>query len=135
MQLSRYKILTGPLAGQIVTAHQLERRATPTSELDNALGSGIWIPSLGVRVAADQDAYSVPSAYVDLVVPFDRFNQEIFIGDTLHAASKAAVIRVKVTGIGKSHWDSGHKRKLRVQDIDSGATLTINNPAHCIKIV
>ena len=133
---SKYQILTGPLAGTTVVAHQLFVRATPDGVVDMSLGEGIWIPALKVRVAAEKDQFGQPTAYHDIVAPFDRFNHEIVVGDTLHAISNKEVVRVTVLGFGKT-FNQGcgwFTRQLKVRDLDSGKRFTINNPSGTIKI-
>ena len=133
--LSRYRILTGPLAGQEHIAHGLNRRATPDGEVNSRLGDGIWIPALQVRVAADGQNHQA-TAYEDLIAPFDRFGNEIEVGDTLHASVAKQVRRVKVRALGKKyHQGCGWwTRKLRVEDIDSGKRTTLNTPSYTIKV-
>ena len=132
----KYTILTGPLAGQTVVAHQCWCHATPNDGvMDLSLGHGIWIPELQMRVAADSDRFAEPTAYVDLVVPYDRFDQEILVGDTLHAVSKTMVVRVKVLGFNKPVFSNSRMtRQLKVVDIDTQRKFAINDPSETIRI-
>lgn len=73
----------------------------------------------------------------DLVIPFDKYNQEIFVGDELYVASKNAVRRVTVTKIAPKATFSSYGiliRKLTVKDLDDGQTLVINESRDTVKI-
>ena len=131
---SRYEIHTGPYAGQVLEGHQLRYRATPDGDADTEAGNPDTIPVAVVHIAADGQNHQ-PTAYTDLVAPFDRDNNPIEVGDTLYAAVAKEVVRVEVTKIGnKHHMGYGWwTRKLRCRNLETGKTVTLNNPSSTIK--
>jgi hypothetical protein len=75
---------------------------------------------------------------IDMCTPFDRNNQQIFVGDQIYVAVKNEVRLVTVTKIAKQPYLSGYgiyNRKLTVFDKNNNQTITINNPFATIKIV
>ena len=135
----KYLILTGSLAGQTHTGHGCCYQAKPGSEYDPRFGEGIWIPSQQVRLRDDIDMKTgKPSAYTDLVAPYDKFNTEIFVGDILYAISKGKVVRVKVEKFGQTYRHRGSNwetRQLRTRDLDDGNKLVlVNDPYSTIKV-
>lgn len=104
---------------------------------------GIWIPTLNAKLADNvriqhsdiTDLGIVHDAYTDLVMPFDRENREIHVGDRLYIAVKNDVRRATVTKIAARPQyvsSTGYTRKLSVVD-ESGQKLTINSGRSTIK--
>jgi hypothetical protein len=57
-------------------------------------GEGVWIPALGMRFAKNE--------VEDLLVPFDKFDKEILIGDLVaYAMRDLTVSRMRVDKIAK----------------------------------
>jgi hypothetical protein len=150
---------TGQYAGHEFNAVHCSARATPDSEPDTSkYGDGIYITELGLRVPHEHLPYvssapgtiydlpygMTPSAkhcgdtlhYEDLVVAFDKYEHEIFVGDSIYASVNKEVRRLTVVKMGKvNHVGCGWmQRKMRCTDDDTGVTLTINIPKHTIKI-
>ena len=153
--MSKVRILmkTGQYAGHEFNAVHCNARATPDSEPDTSKYSdGIYITELGLRVPHEHLPYiqtgtivgPSPSAkhcgdtlhYEDLVVAFDKYEHEIFVGDSIYASVNKEVRRLTVVKMGKvNHVGCGWmQRKMRCTDDDTGVTLTINIPKHTIKI-
>lgn len=141
MLIQRYLIKTGKFAGQIFDGVGCNARATPESEPNTELyNDGIYIPALGLRFPEERDSEAKHCGqtlhYEDLVVAFDKYDIEIFVGDEIYAAVGKIVCRltvVKMTAL--NHVGYGWmQRKMRCVDVDSGKTVTINIPAHTIKI-
>ena len=152
----RYRIVTGPHAGRVVEGFQIGYTAYPDQvaieklshvqvmDLYQTNKEGFWIPGDNVKIDFENriDSRSITTVVnygnvEDLVITFDKYNQEIFVGDELYAASKNAVRRVKVTKIAdKPVWTSnGIQRKLTVKDVDDGQTLVINESRDTVKVV
>lgn len=119
----------------------------------HALGfwEGIWLdkvkqpiyrplPVQGVRqpkTEITEEGVNYDDVYMDLCVPFDRYGNEISVGDTLMIASTNEVRRVQVIAIAKKPFMAGYgivHRKLTVRDDLEDQTLTINNPRSTVKI-
>jgi hypothetical protein len=147
MSVTRYKILTGEHAGKIVEGYGCNARPfvpCPDSMIDvSKYGDGVWFPSLNLRLKQEYDYASGRTGcgkyvnYENLVVPFDKYGKEIFVGDKLYIASSKEVKLVEVVKFGSEyHVGCGWmQRKLTVKDLDTNKTLTINVPAHTIKVV
>lgn len=136
----RVKILTGSHAGEVVDAVGCNARPYPNcppEEVNWELwGDGIYVESLALRLKYDP----YHPQYENLHVPFDRYNQEIFVGDLLLIARAEEVETVKVLGLGKVyHAGCGwYQRKLKVvrcaPDADDLKPFQHNYPARSIKI-
>jgi hypothetical protein len=145
MKTQRYLLKTGEHAGKIVEGQGCNARPFPDStDVDWAkYGDGIWIPSLELRIRERRDgSYKAKHCgdyidYEDLVIAFDKFGAEIFVGDTLYVAnSNKEVIRLKIEKIGKEfHAGCGWmQRTLHGIDIDSGERTKTSYPSRAIKI-
>ena len=112
---------------------------------------GIWLnevasplyrplPVQGVRppkVEITEEGVNYDDTYMDLCVPFDRYNNEIKEGDMIMIASKNEVRRVKVVKIAKKPFIASYgivNRKLTVRDEVENQTLTINDPRATVKV-
>jgi len=141
----RIKILTGQFAGGVYEAVGCNGRPHPDIEYNSTtgpgLGDGIYIVALGLRIKKEHNPNAKHCGhslhYEDLVIPFDRFDNEIFVGDKIHAAVGDECRRLVVKKIGTEyHVGCGWmQRKLTCTDLDSGKTVTINKPARTIKII
>ncbi len=154
--LHRYKVITGKFAGQVVDGYQIgvqdyldqiktENMPHPqVMELYSRNKEGFWNIEAGEKIEFERRIDSTAVGAVvdygnvqDLVIPFDKYNKEIFVGDTLFIASKNAVRRAVVTKIApKATFASGGVliRKLTVKDLDDDQTLTINQSRDTIKV-
>ena len=152
----RYKIITGQFAGRVVDGFQIGVFAYPdqiqienldhtqVTALYQTNKEGFWYPEEQVKIEFEKriDSNSVGTVVdygnvQDLVIPFDKYNQEIFVGDELYVASKNAVRRVTVTKIAPKATFASYGiliRKLTVKDLDDGQTLVINESRDTIKI-
>jgi hypothetical protein len=114
---------------------------------EKGLTEGIWLNGPGCavyrplnrppRVIITDEGVEYDGAYIDLCVPFDRNNREIFVGDILHAAVKNEVRQVEVKRIAAKPYMAGYgimNRKLTVYDVAEDQTLTINDPRSTIKV-
>jgi hypothetical protein len=111
---------------------------------NKGLGEGIWIneakqpfyPSIRRKIEIDEEGVSYDDVYMDLCVPFDRFNKEIFVGDTIYISSKNEVIPCVVEKIAKKPFIARYgivNRKLTVRPVEGGAAKTINDPRSTVK--
>lgn len=142
MTIARYLIKTGQFAGQVVDGVGCNAREFPDSEPDSSkYRDAIFIPSLGLRLTAErEDSYEHCGHHVhyeNLVVAFDKYDNEIFVGDEIYAAVGKEVCRLKVVAMtGLNHVGCGWmQRKMRCKNEETGKTLTVNIPHYVIKIV
>lgn len=153
----RYKILSGPLAGEVSDGVQIGLQDYPEQFVKEGWCShdisslracgkkeGIWMNDPGVRVERNdyrsvtitEEGVAYGNDYMDLCVPFDRYGNEIKVGDTLMIASKNEVRRVEVVAIAKKPYMASYgimNRKLTVRDNVDEQTLTINDPRATVK--
>lgn len=151
--LHRYKVLSGPMKGLITDGVQIGFQDYPEqfviegwdSHTISGKKEGIWLTEPGVRVQRNdyrnttitEEGVSYGDDYMDLCVPFDRYNNEIKVGDTLMIASKNEVRRVEVIAIAKKPYMASYgimNRKLTVRDNVEEQTLTINDPRATVKV-
>ena len=153
----RYKVLSGPMKGLVADGNQFGFQDCPEQVVIEGWDShtivaktsgkkeGIWLKEQCVRVYRNdyhnttitEEGVSYGDDYMDLCVPFDRYNNEICVGDTLMIASKNEVRRVQVIKIAtKPFWGSYGivNRKLTVRDEAEDQTLTINDPRATVKV-
>jgi len=126
----RYKILLGPHVGETHDGFQIGARFTPDGEVSwNKTSDRVWIPTL--KMSFLDDGFQCE----DLVVPFDKFGQEICLWDYVYAVRSKGVIRCSVIEIGKKyHQGCGwHTRILKLSDVDTKTKFSTNNPHECIK--
>ena len=133
-----YRIKTGPHAGEIHLGVCLNGRKRPEEPYDKSVGEGIFIAGLSLwlpRVAGPVMSLTDFLHYEDLVVPFDRFGQEIKVGSHLYVAVAKEVRRMVVRRLGKAvHVGYGHvQRALHADDLDGGKSLCHKMP--CATIV
>ena len=155
--IHRYKVITGKFAGQTIEAYGIGYMAYPDQIKNENMNheavmnlykvnrEGVWYEAAAEKIEFERriDSTSVGTVVdygniQDLVITFDKYNNEIFVGDELYAAVKNAVRRVKVTKIApKATFASGGVliRKITVVDLDSGQTLTINQSRDTVKII
>lgn len=163
----RYKVLTGPMKGLVSDGVQIgvqdypeqfiveklsyeQIRAIQNDKYHRGLIEGIWlneaqepiycnIPKLGhpPKKEITEEGVNYDDVYMDLCVPFDRYGNEICVGDTLMIASKNEVRRVEVVAIAKKPFMASYgimNRKLTVRDNVEEQTLTINDPRATVKV-
>ena len=150
----RYKIITGQFAGRVVDGFVIGIQDYPdqfktenlTPDQVTALWQtnkeGFWYPEANVKIPFENRIQTVDQVVdygnvQDLVIPFDKYNQEIFVGDTLYVASKNAVRLATVTKIAPKATMASYGiliRKITVKDVDDGQTLVINQSRDTIKI-
>lgn len=146
--LHRYKVLTGYLAGQVFDGVDLGAQEYPTQcEVEGcAKGTeyGVWLNGPEVRVIRadyrdvkiEDEGVKYGPNYMDLCVPFDRFNKEIFVGDTIYFSSNSEVMPGIVEKITKKPFMGSYgimNRKLTVRPIEGGTAKTINDPRSTVK--
>jgi hypothetical protein len=147
--MHRYKVLSGPLKngifdGQDIGAQdyldQYKIEGVAKGEL-----SGVWLNEPEVKinrtdyrdVTITDEGVNYSNDYMDLCVPFDRFNKEIFVGDTIYISSKNEVIPCVVEKIAKQPFMASYgimNRKLTVRPIEGGSAKTINDPRSTVKV-
>ena len=155
--IHRYKVLSGPLAGEIFDGVQIGFQDYPDQFVVEGWDShtivaktsgkkeGVWLNEPGVRIQRNdyrnttitEEGVAYGTDYMDLCVPFDRYNNEIKVGDTLMIASKNEVRRVEVVAIAKKPYQASYgimNRKLTVRDNVEEQTLTINDPRATVKV-
>ena len=164
--MHRYKVLTGPMKGLVADGQQIGTQDYPEQfKIENmtheqimakqrdmyhqGMCDGIWlnevsspmyrpISKLGTqpKVTFDEEGVNYDDTYMDLCVPFDRFNKEIFVGDTIYISSKNEVIPCVVEKIAKKPFQASYgimNRKLTVRPIEGGTAKTINDPRSTVK--
>lgn len=143
--MERYKILTGPHAGEIHDGEGCNARPYPNCP-ENLINwdkhqDGIWIPALNMRLKQrhNPDSKGWSDAYLDyenLVVPFDRYKQEIKVGDVIfYSARDLQVCRLKVEKLGNIHHAGCGwlQRIMHGTDLDSKKKTKNSYPSRCIK--
>jgi hypothetical protein len=118
---------------------------------ENGVYEGIWLdePSQTMhrplpiqggyrpKIEFTDEGVNYDDVYMDLCVPFDRYGNEISVGDTLMIASRNEVRRVEVIKIAKKPFMASYgimNRKLTVRDNEEEQTLTINDPRATVKV-
>lgn len=138
MKLQRFRILTGEHAGKIVDAYDAwvrPRIPCPESEVDMRLNAGIWVPSLNIRIAGTKDEKGKYNEYEDLVVPFDRYNNEIKVGSIVfYAARDLDVRKMEIVKLGDVfHAGCGwYQRTIHGKDLDTQKMTKNSYPSRCI---
>jgi hypothetical protein len=153
----RYKVLTGTMKGLVSDGQQIGFQDYPDQFVKEGWDShtivaktsgkkeGIWLTEQCVRVQRNdyrnttitEEGVAYGDDFMDLCVPFDRYNNEIHVGDTLMIASKNEVRRVEVIKIAAKPFQASYgimNRKLTVRDEAEDQTLTINDPRSTVKI-
>jgi len=106
--------------------------------------SGVWLNEPEVKinrtdyrdVTITDEGVNYSNDYMDLCVPFDRFNKEIFVGDTIYVSSSNEVVPCIVEKIAKKPFQASYgimNRKLTVRPIEGGTAKTINDPRSTVK--
>lgn len=159
--LHRYRVLSGHLNGQVFDGEQIGIMDYPDQwRIENldlpemqkrqidaqARGRsyyGIYLHDLPLAIYPTNDVRPemgetvvYAGFYEDMLTPFDRNNQEIFVGDYVYAASKNEVRYGVVTKIGKLvYMDASgcYSRKITVRDETEDQTLVIGNSRSLIK--
>ena len=158
----RYKVLSGPNAGLVSDGQQIGVQDYPeqivlesfTSQeiarlgkdkYDKGLGEGIWLKeirqpmyrsAIHSKTEITEEGVNYDNTYMDLCVPFDRYGNEIKVGDTLFIASKNEVRRAEVIAISKKPYMASYgivNRKLTVRDEVEDQTLTTNDPRSTVR--
>jgi hypothetical protein len=146
--IHRYKVLSGPLkngifegqeigAQEYLDQYKIEGSAKGTEH-------GVWLNEPEVKinrtnyrdVTFTDEGVSYSNDYMDLCVPFDRFNKEIFVGDTIYISSKNEVIPCVVEKIAKKPFMASYgimNRKLTLRPTEGGTAKTINDPRSTVK--
>lgn len=143
MNKYRYLIKTGEFAGKVFDGVGCNARSHPEGEPDHVkYGDGIYIPELQLRLKQQH----LPSGqakhcgdyvdYEDLVVAFDKYGHEIFVGDKLYASIDKEVCKVTVLKLGDVyHQGCGWMtRILSVKNEDTGKKVSLKNPSATIKM-
>jgi len=154
--MHRYKILSGPMKGLIGEGIQIGFQDYPEQFVKEGWDShtivartsgkkeGIWMLEHNERVQRNdyrnttiaEEGVSYGDDFMDLCVPFDRFNKEIFVGDTIYISSRNEVIPCIVEKIAKKPFQASYgimNRKLTVRPTEGGTAKTINDPRSTVK--
>lgn len=153
----RFHITTGPFAGRTVDGFvigvmnypdQIAKESLTPDQVTNLYQinkEGFWYPEENIKIEFEgrlnSNTINTVADYgnvQDLVIPFDKYNQEIFVGDELYIASKNAVRKATVTKIAPKVTFASYGiliRKITVKDVDDGQTLVINQSRDTIKII
>lgn len=155
--LHRYKVLAGPLTGQVHDGIQIGFQDYPEQFVKEGWdshkiaantadkGDGVWliIPSVRLNrhvyhdMTFTDEGVNYSNDYMDLCVPFDRFNNEIFVGDTIYVSSNNEVVPCVVEKIAKKPFMASYgivNRKLTVRPIEGGTAKTINDPRSTVRV-
>jgi hypothetical protein len=156
IRIHRYKVLSGPMKGLVGEGIQIGFQDYPEQFVKEGWDShtivakisgkyeGIWMLEQNERVQRNdyrntvisEEGVSYGDDYMDMCVPFDRFNKEIFVGDTIYISSKNEVIPCVVEKIDKKPFQASYgimNRKLTVRPTEGGTAKTINDPRSTVK--
>jgi len=146
--LHRYKVLTGSLSGQVFEGQEIGAQEYPDQAKIEGVAkgtvSGIWLNEPKVKlnrtdyrdVTITDEGVNYSNEYMDLCVPFDRFNKEIFVGDTIYVSSNNEVVPCIVEKIAKKPFMANYgimNRKITARPIEGGIAKTINDPRSTVK--
>ena len=146
--IHRYKVLSGPLKGGIFDGQEIgaQEYLDQYKIEGSAKGElhGVWLNEPEVKinrtnyrdVTFTDEGVSYSNEYMDLCVPFDRFNKEIFVGDTIYVSSSNEVVPCIVEKIAKKPFMASYgimNRKLTARPIEGGTAKTINDPRSTVK--
>jgi hypothetical protein len=144
----RYKVISGSLAGQVFDGMQIGDEEYPGQVESEGCAKGelhgVWLnePKIKINrtdyrdVTITDEGVNYGNKYMDLCVPFDRFNEEIFVGDTIYVSSSNEVVPCIVEKIAKKPFMASYgimNRKLTVRPVEGGAAKTINDPRSTVK--
>ena len=163
----RYKVLSGVNAGLVSDGMQIGTQEYPEQYVKENLThpeimalqkrqhqdnkwEGIWLndiqqpmyrPLNGIahhnRQTVTEEGVNYDDVYMDLCVPFDRYGNEVKVGDMVIVASKNEARRAKITKIAKLPYFGGYgiySRKVTVRDDEENQTLVIINSRSMIKL-
>ena len=163
--MHRYKVLSGVNAGMISDGEQIGQQDFPgqfncmqsveinqvvNNKYDNGLCEGVWLNDVSAplyrpitngfapKVEITEEGVNYSDLYMDLCVAFDRFNNEIFVGDTVYAAVNNEVLPCVVEKIAKKPYMAGYgimQRKVTVRQVGGGAAKTINDSRSMVKVM
>lgn len=142
MNKQRYLIKTGEYQGQVFDGEGCNARPYPDAIPDVSYGDGIYLNQIKLRIKEQRLPQGQAKHcadfldYEDLVIAFDRYGKEIFVGDSLYASIDKQVCKVTVLKIGTVyHQGCGWMtRKLSIKNEDTGKKGNLNNPSGTIKI-
>lgn len=144
----RYKILSGPLTGQIFDGVEIAAQDYPDQCKVEGCAKGefygVWLNEPKVKINRDNyrnvvildEGVNYNDAYLDLCVPFDRFGNEIFVGDTIYISSNNEVIPCVVEKIAKKPYMANYGvmgRKLTARPTEGGMAKTIGDSRSTVK--
>lgn len=148
IRIHSYKVLSGPMKdgifeGQEIGAQEYLDQYKIEGSAKGEL-SGVWLNEPEVKinrtdyrdVTITDEGVNYSNDYMDLCVPFDRFNKEIFVGDTIYVSSSNEVVPCIVEKIAKKPFQASYgimNRKLTVRPIEGGTAKTINDPRSTVK--
>jgi hypothetical protein len=146
--LHRYKVLTGSLSGQVFDGQDIGgQEYLDQAKIEGvAKGTeyGVWLNEPKVKlnrtdyrdVTITDEGVNYSNEYMDLCVPFDRFNKEIFVGDTIYVSSSNEVVPCIVEKIAKRPFMANYgimNRKITARPIEGGTAKTIGDPRSTVK--
>lgn len=136
--MQRYLIKTGVHAGKTIEGKPCVVGQSPAGW--NLFG--VEFPSVDMVLADEPIPHPLLAKHPQdtvhwesLAIPFDRYGQEIRVGDYLYVGVKNAVHQVRVLSIGEP-YHPGYgivNRKLTCSDLDNNRTRTINTPGDTIR--
>ena len=144
----RYKVLAGCLKDGVFEGQEIGAQDYPDQAKIEGCAKGefygVWLNEPKVKlnrtdyrdVTITDEGVNYSNEYMDLCTPFDRFNKEIFVGDTLYVSSLNEVVPCIVEKIAKKPFMASYgimNRKLTVRPVEGGAAKTINDPRSTVK--
>jgi hypothetical protein len=161
--LHRYRLLSGPHAGKVFEGEQIGYQDFPGQfDQEKIKGHDLWTALVNdkaksntegvflyginqvVRRTSVREDYKMEvgetvvydEIYEDLVAPFDRYNDEIKVGDVVYVAVKNEVRTGEVVKIAPKVYMASYgvmQRKITVRDHTEQRTLVINDSRAAIK--
>ena len=146
--LHRYKVLVGPLSGKVFEGQEIgAQEYLDQAKIEGvAKGTlyGVWLNEPKVKINRNEyrdltitdEGANYSNDYMDLCVPFDRFNKEIFVGDTIYVSSNNEVVPCIVEKIAKKPFMASYgivNRKITARPLEGGIAKTIGDPRSTVK--
>lgn len=90
------------------------------------------------KVEITEQGVNYDDVYIDLCVPFDRFNNVIFVGDEVYASIGNEVVPCVVEKIAKKPYMASYgtmQRKITVRMLEGGTARTVNDSRTMVKVM
>jgi hypothetical protein len=147
--LHRYKVLNGSLLGQVFDGQEIgSQKYLDQLKIEGFATDtvyGVWLNEPKVKIPLTEyrniiltdEGLNYNNEYMDLCIPFDRFNNEIFVGDTIYISTSNNVVPCIVEKISKKPFMANYgivNRKITARPIEGGPAKTIGDPRSTVKV-